>query len=68
MAELTKRLQILMTEEEFQFLKHLSGEKRRSVGDLVRQAVARTYRPSSSVSQLWALKDIEENTFLAESE
>jgi hypothetical protein len=64
MAELTKRLQILLTEEEFQYLKNLSHEKRRSVGDLVRSAVARTYRPSTSVSQLWALKDIQENEYL----
>ncbi|MDH5655475.1 MAG: hypothetical protein OEZ34_06175 [Spirochaetia bacterium] len=66
MAELTRRVQILMTDEEYDFLKSLSDEKRRSVGDLIRSAVAKQYRPSSSVAHLWALDEIKDTVYLNE--
>lgn len=64
MAEFTKRLQVLFTEEEYNFLKNLSKEKRRSVGDLIRDAVSRIYRPSVPLANKRALETIREREYL----
>lgn len=55
-----------MTEEEFDFLKNLSKEKNRSIGDLIRSAVGKAYRPSSPTTHLWALDDLEKKQFFHE--
>lgn len=64
MADYTRRLQVLLTEEQFQFLKDLSRQKRRSVGDLIRDSVDRAYRPSSSLAHLRVVGELRSASFL----
>ncbi len=64
MAELTRRLQILLSQEQFDFLKDLSARRDTSVGDLIRYAVDRTYRPSSSLVKLQVLHELRQNRFV----
>ena len=64
MADYTRRLQILLTEEQFQFLKELSHQKRRSVGDLIRDSVDQAYRPSSSLAHLRVIGELRSASFI----
>jgi len=64
MADLTKRLQLLLSEEEYAFLKALAFEKKRSVAQLIRDAVVSTYRPSVSLSRKGVLRELELESFL----
>lgn len=51
-ADLNRRLQILLSEEQFAFLKELSSKTKRPVGDLVRMAVEKVYRPSTDIQKI----------------
>ena len=43
MAALTKRVQVLVAEDEWQKLKRIAAEHDSSVGHLIREAIAQTY-------------------------
>lgn len=64
MAELNRRLHILVTEELYLFLQDLSRERRQPVGELIRYAVEKVYRPSSDLREIRALGKIRQRTFL----
>ncbi len=67
MAEYTRRLQILLSEEQHDFLQQLSERRRTSVGELVRRAVEEVYRPASSLSELQAIDRLRRRSFMEES-
>lgn len=63
--EYNRRLQVLLTEDQFAFLNDLARRNRRSVGELVRHAIEHTYRPSVSTGPLRALSTIGRKTYLS---
>ncbi|MCR9144491.1 MAG: hypothetical protein NXI24_19795 [bacterium] len=67
MADYTRRVQILLTEEQHDFLTGLAESRRRSVGDLVRTAFEEVYRPSASIRELQALERLGQHTYIEES-
>ncbi len=67
MADLTRRLQVLLTGEQFDFLKETSRSKKKPVGDLVRQAIERAYRPSSSTALIPVLEELKDIKFIKET-
>lgn len=64
MAELDRRFQLLLTQEQMEFLKSLSEERGSSVGDLIRIAVDQYYRPSSPAETGRILKELSQTSFL----
>src|SRR5688572_22146187 len=56
MADLTRRIHILLSDEQFEFLRDLSEREGRPVGDLVRSAFESVYRPSTPIVPLRALE------------
>lgn len=67
MAEYTKRVQILLTGEQHDFLAELSERRQRSVGDLVRTAFEEVYRPARSIRELQTLRNLQQTTYIEES-
>lgn len=68
MAEYTRRVQILLTDEQHEFLQELSRTRRRSVGELLRIAFEEVYRPVQSIRELQALHDLGRRSFLSDSD
>lgn len=58
MADYTRRLHVLLSEEQFDFLNDLAHRHRRSVGELVREAIDHTYRPVTDTAPLLALRTL----------
>lgn len=58
MADYTKRLQILLSEEQYAFIKETAKSRRISVGELIRNAVEEIYRPRISLRELQALSSL----------
>ncbi|MBL8020275.1 MAG: hypothetical protein JNM27_11465 [Leptospirales bacterium] len=58
MAELTRRLQILLDPEQMEYLQTLSRERRKSVAELIRESVDIVYRPRSDLGKKRALADL----------
>lgn len=56
MADLTRRIHILLSDEQYDFLRDLSEREGRPVGDLVRTAFESVYRPSTPIVPLRALE------------
>jgi len=51
-VEMSKiRLQIMLTPEEHQLLKYLSGEKKTSIADLIRKAIDSVYSDVVSIEE-----------------
>ena len=67
MADYTRRLQVLLTDEQYDFLHQLAADRRQSVGELVRTAFEETYRPSQSIRELQVLQSLGERTYIEES-
>lgn len=66
MAELNRRLQLLLSDEQFEFLKQLSEQSGQSVSELIRRAVEETFRPASNVRALGTLRKMRETPYLPE--
>ena len=47
MAELNKRVQVLLPEEQWEELTYIAAEHRESVGHMIRQAINQVYFPQS---------------------
>lgn len=47
MAELNKRVQVLLPEEQWDELTYIAAENRESVGHMIRQAINQVYFPQS---------------------
>ncbi len=60
MAERMRRTQILFPESEYQRLRRVAKEQRRSLGSLVRDAVARCYPEGSREARIAAARRIAE--------
>lgn len=58
MAELNRRLQLLLSEEQFSFYKQLSEQRGQPVSELIRLAMDEVYRPASNLRPLQALHKI----------
>ena len=67
MAEYNKRLQILLTEEQHDFLHSMAASTGQSVGELVRAACEQVYRPHSSVRELQALQFLKDHPVYLQS-
>lgn len=60
---LTHRTNVLFTDSDYQYLSYLANQKGTTVGDLVRKAIQKTYRPKSTnrqklvkdIKSLWGL-------------
>lgn len=57
MPHYNKRLQILLSEDQFHFLKDLSERNNRPVADIIREAVEKVHRPSSNYGIIRFLSD-----------
>jgi predicted DNA-binding protein len=66
MAELNRRLQLLLSDEQFDFLKNLSDQSGQSVSELIRRAVEETFRPASNVRALGGLRKLRATDYLPE--
>ncbi|MCE9599294.1 MAG: ribbon-helix-helix protein, CopG family [Spirochaetia bacterium] len=64
MAELTRRLQILLDPEQMEYLQTLSKQRRKSVAELIRESVDIVYRPRSDLGKKRALADLRAETVL----
>lgn len=58
MPAYTRRLHILISEEQFDLLELLSQRQGCSVAELVRQAIDNALQPRSSIQELQALKKL----------
>ncbi len=58
MAELTRRLQLLLDPEQMEQLQALAKQRRKSVAELIREAVDRTYSPRSNLQALRVLDEL----------
>ncbi len=67
MAEYTRRVQILLTDEQHEFLTGLADRRRRSVGDLVRSAFEEVYRPAASIREFQSLRVLEQHLYIEET-
>lgn len=67
MAEYTRRVPILLTDEQYDFLQNLSERRRRSVADLVRTAFEEVYRPAQSIRELQSLRHLQQHTYIEET-
>ncbi|MEQ9363978.1 MAG: hypothetical protein RIF32_07040 [Leptospirales bacterium] len=67
MAEYTKRVQILLTDEQHDFLTELAEGRRRSVGDLVRTAFEEVYRPTASLREIRVLEHLRGQVYIEET-
>ena len=65
MAELNRRMQLLLSEEQFDFYKALSEKRGQPVSELIRRAMDETFRPATNVSSLQALRKIRHTTYAA---
>ncbi len=63
-ADYTRRLQILLTEGQHEFLTQLAERRGQSVADLVRSAVQAAYAPQASLTELRVLDQLREAVFL----
>lgn len=66
-ADYTRRLQILLTEGQHEFLNELAERRGQSVADLVRSAVQAAYAPQASLTELRVLDQLRAAAFLDES-
>ena len=64
MADLTRRVHILLKEDQWEYLKNLSELRQKPVGELMREAVESAYRPRSDARARFALKNLGETAFL----
>lgn len=58
MAELTRRLQILLDPEQMEYLQSLAKARRKSVAELIRESVDIVYRPRSDLGRKRALAEL----------
>ncbi|MCB1308120.1 MAG: hypothetical protein KDK30_08075 [Leptospiraceae bacterium] len=61
MADYTRRLHVLLSDEQFDFLNDLAQRHRRSVGELVREAIDHTYRPVTDTAPLLAVQTLRDH-------
>ncbi len=66
MQELNRRLQVLLSEEQFNFIKDIARQRGQSMGDIVRNAVDRVYRPSLPVESRQHLQKLREFSLIAQ--
>ncbi len=64
MADLTRRIHILLSDEQYEFLRDLSEREGRPVGDLVRTAFESAYRPSTPIVPLRAVEVLNDSPLL----
>lgn len=64
MADYTKRMQILLSEEQNSFLRDLAERRGQSVGDLVRNAVDYAYRPAVHLNRARILEKLAERVYI----
>lgn len=60
---LSKRAQILFDEQTYKTLEEISRERKSSVGELVRTAVEKTYKPKSKSKKPKTLAEAARDTF-----
>ncbi len=63
-ADYTRRLQILLTEGQHEFLTQLAERRGQSVADLVRSAVQAAYAPQASLTELRIIEQLRADAFL----
>jgi len=64
MAELTRRLQILLDPDQMTHLQEVAKSRRKSVGELIRESVDLMYRPRSDLKKKRILSDLRGQSFL----
>jgi hypothetical protein len=63
MAELTRRLQILLDPDQMTHLKEIARQRRKSVAELIRESVDLIYRPRSDLKRKRILSDLKTQSF-----
>ncbi|HMU85625.1 MAG TPA: ribbon-helix-helix protein, CopG family [Leptospiraceae bacterium] len=58
MAELTRRLQILLDPDQMESLQAIAQKRRKSVAELIREAVDIQYRPRTEVRRIQAIESL----------
>lgn len=58
MAELTRRLQILLDPDQMESLQAIGQKRRKSVAELIREAVDIQYRPRTEVRRIQAIESL----------
>ena len=58
MAELTRRLQILLDPDQMESLQAIAQKRRKSVAELIREAVDIQYRPRTEVRRIQAMESL----------
>ncbi len=64
MAELTRRLQILLDPDQMETLQRIAQERRKSVAELIREAVDTQYSPRTELRRVQALESLRAQTYL----
>ena len=68
MAELTRRLQLLLEPEQMEYLQAIARQRNKSVAELIREAVEKEYSPRSNLRAMRALEGLKRNSWLAAEE
>lgn len=63
MAKMSRRLQILLSEDHREFLEELSEKERRPIAEIIRSALENTYRPRFSLERKQALARLERTIY-----
>lgn len=67
MADLNKRIHILLKNEQLEFLKRISARERKPVGELVREALELVYHPRSDIRSRLSLKRLRKMNIIREN-
>lgn len=65
MAELTRRLQLLLDPEQMQHLQTIAKQRRKSVAELIREAVDRAYSPRTNIQAIRALESLRDRHWIS---
>ena len=65
MAELTRRLQLLLDPDQMEHLQAIAKQRRKSVAELIREAVDRAYRPRSNLQALRVLDELRDRHWIS---
>lgn len=68
MAELTRRLQLLLEPEQMEYLQAIAKQRNKSVAELIRDAVEKEYSPRSNLRAVQVLEGLRRSSWLAAEE
>lgn len=65
MAELTRRLQLLLEPEQMEYLQAIAKQRNKSVAELIRDAVDKAYSPRSNLKAIQVLEALRDTSWIS---